>query len=80
MAVLPEINGDQRLFLQTIFDFFHARGKWHLCKLFDSMAANFDNYVTEWQQCVSVSATTGRASQANPKPLTLGRYIVICVK
>ncbi len=28
MAVLPEFNHDQILFLQTIFNFFHAKGKW----------------------------------------------------
>jgi hypothetical protein len=28
MAALPEFNHDQILFLQTILNFFHAKGKW----------------------------------------------------
>lgn len=28
MAVLPELNSDQILFLQTIFNVFHTKGKW----------------------------------------------------
>ena len=28
MVELPELNEDQRLFLQTIFDYFHQEGKW----------------------------------------------------
>jgi len=43
------------------------------CKLFDYMTANFDNYVTLWQHCITVSAATERASQGNSKILTLGR-------
>jgi hypothetical protein len=43
----------------------------------DSKAANFAHSVTYWQQSVAGTATTERASQANPKPLTLGRHIVI---
>ena len=34
---------------------------------------NFDNYVTLWQHCITVSAATERASQANSKIFTLGR-------
>src|SRR6266849_2818236 len=28
MVVLPELNDDQRLFLKSIFDYFHVEGKW----------------------------------------------------
>ncbi len=28
MVVLPELNDDQRLYLKTIFDYFHTEGKW----------------------------------------------------
>src|SRR5260370_41515233 len=28
MVELPELNDDQRLFLKTIFDYFHKEGKW----------------------------------------------------
>jgi hypothetical protein len=28
MVVLPELNDDQRLYLKTIFDYFHNEGKW----------------------------------------------------
>ncbi len=28
MVVLPELNDDQRLYLKTIFDYFHKEGKW----------------------------------------------------
>jgi hypothetical protein len=28
MVVLPELNDDQRLYLKTIFDYFHREGKW----------------------------------------------------
>src|SRR5260370_27379063 len=28
MAELPELNSDQILFLQTIFNVFHVKGKW----------------------------------------------------
>jgi hypothetical protein len=28
MAVLPELNDEQRLYLKTIFDYFHVEGKW----------------------------------------------------
>src|SRR5713101_2039208 len=28
MVELPELNEDQRLYLQTVFDYFHKEGKW----------------------------------------------------
>src|SRR6266705_6033094 len=28
MVVLPELNDDQRLYLKTIFDYFHDEGQW----------------------------------------------------
>jgi hypothetical protein len=54
-----------------------------ICKLFDYMTANLDNYVTLWQHCITVSAATERASQANSKIFTDGednrglRHIII---
>ncbi len=53
------------------------------CKLFDYMTANFDNYVTLWQHCFTVSAATERAKPANSKIFTNGednrdlRHIII---
>jgi len=35
MAVLSELNGDQSLYVQTIFDYFHEQGKWPTYKTLD---------------------------------------------
>ncbi len=35
MAELPKLNDDQRLYLQTIFDYFHEHGKWPPYKYID---------------------------------------------
>jgi len=35
LAVQPELNSDQRLYVQTIFDYFHEQGKWPTYKTLD---------------------------------------------